>query len=239
MIWVPDKTGRFPRRPHYEVAELDHECEGIAETILLQRKGVVEYPLTTDDLLFGLEQHATVDQYADLPSDKGGDVWGMTKFCRDRSPEVRIDRRLSENARFENPFRTTISHEFSHVRFHGPLFAMLDESPGLFDEDGRRNQSCNRQQMESSTPYDWIEWQAAYCSGAILMPINALRKLATRFLREISSPVPKLHASCGGGRELIELVMTRFLVSSVAAKVRLGQQGFLTESQFFQPSLLT
>jgi len=25
MKWVPDSTGRFPERPHYELEELDYE----------------------------------------------------------------------------------------------------------------------------------------------------------------------------------------------------------------------
>lgn len=239
MIWVPDKAGRFPKRPHYEGAELDAECERLVENLLIRRKGAVKYPLATDDLLFGLEQQATVDQYADLPSDAAGEVWGVTRFRKDVQPEVRINQRLSESARFENPFRTTISHEFSHVQFHGFLFAMLDQSPRLFDEDGRCSQTCNRQQMESLAPYDWIEWQAAYCSGAMLMPINALRKVVIGFLREHSSPVATLSASSRIGQELIELVGAQFQVSPIAAKVRLAKVGFVTESTVFQPSLLT
>lgn len=165
MIWVEDKTRRFSRRPHYEARELDDECERITENLLTQRRGVVSYPVATDDLLSGLEQHAIVDQYADLPSDKLGEVWGVTNFRKGAKPEVRINHHLSEDPRFENPFRTTIAHESAHVLFHGPLFSMLDESPRLFEEDDQNSQSCNRNQVEASAPYDWIEWQAAYCSG--------------------------------------------------------------------------
>jgi hypothetical protein len=239
MKWFPDTTGRFPRRPHYEPSVLDDECERMTEDLLLKRRGVVEYPVSTDDLLFALEQEATVDHYADLPSDASGDIWAVTKFLKAGKPEVQISRRLSENQRLENPYRTTITHESAHVRFHGFLFAMLDQTPRLFEEDDRTSQTCNRQQVESSAPYDWIEWQASYCSGALLMPASAIRGLVTKFLRDRSVPVAKIHASSGEGRTLVEEVMARFQVSSLAAKVRLLKLGFLTDSEVIQPSLLT
>jgi hypothetical protein len=109
MIWVNDKTGRFPRRPHYEAGELDNECERITEDLIRQRKGSLTYPVATDDLLFALEQHAIVDHYADLPYAKSEEVWGVTNFSSGSRPVVRINRRLSEDPRFENPFRTTIT----------------------------------------------------------------------------------------------------------------------------------
>ncbi len=239
MKWVTDKTGRFPKRPHYAPGELDNECERMVEDLLRQRQGAVRYPVTTDDLLFGLEQHAIVDHFAELPSASSGDIWGVTNFSKHNLPEVRINRCLSPNPHLENPYRTTITHETAHVRFHGVLFSMYDQSPGLFQNEVRRSQSCNRQQVESSAPYDWIEWQAAYCSGALLMPINALRGVVIAFLREHSVPVSKLSPSSKEGAELVEEVIVRFQVSSLAAKVRLGKLGFLADSQVLQPSLLT
>ena len=237
--WVPDPTGRFPRRPHYEPGVLDDECERVAEELLLKRRGVIAYPISTDDLLFALDQQANVDHYADLDSDAKEEVWGVTKFLKDGKPEVRINRCLSENPRLENPYRTTITHETAHVRFHGFLFAMIEQTPRLFEDDDRSSQTCNRQQVESSAPYDWIEWQASYCSGALLMPAGAVRKLVTGFLRDRSVPVARLRASSRHGEGLVEEVMAQFRVSSLAAKVRLSKLGFLTDSEVVQPSLLT
>jgi hypothetical protein len=237
--WVPDPTGRFPRRPHYEPGVLDDECERVAEELLLKRLGVVAYPISTDDLLFALDELANVDHYAELDSNTSGEVWGVTKFLKDGKPEVRINRLLSENPRLENPYRTTITHESAHVRFHGFLFAMLEQTPSLFEDDSRNSQTCNRQQVESSAPYDWIEWQASYCSGALLVPAGAVRRLVTGFLRDQSVPVSKLRASSRYGEALVEEVMAQFKVSSLAAKVRLSKLGFLTDSEVAQPSLLT
>src|ERR1700682_4842966 len=141
--WCQDPTGRFPRRPHYEPGVLDDECERIAEGLLLERRGAIAYPISTDDLLFALDQEATVDHYAELPAAASGGVWGGTKFLKDEKPEVRINRRLSENPRLENPYRTTITHESAHVRFHGFLFAMIEQTPRLFEDDDRSSPTCN------------------------------------------------------------------------------------------------
>jgi Zn-dependent peptidase ImmA (M78 family) len=218
---------------------LDDECERVAEELLLKRRGIVAYPISTDDLLFALDHQASVDHYADLDSDASGEIWGVTKFVKEGKPEVRINRRLSENPRLENPYRTTITHESAHVRFHGLLFATIEQTPRLFEDDNRNSQTCNRLQVESSAPYDWIEWQASYCSGALLMPVGAVRKLVTMFLRDRSVPVAKLRSSSRHGEGLVEEVMAQFKVSSLAAKVRLTKLGFLTDSEVVQPSLLT
>jgi Zn-dependent peptidase ImmA (M78 family) len=116
---------------------------------------------------------------------------------------------------------------------------MLDQYPRLFGEDSRHNQTCNRNQVESLMPYDWIEWQASYCAGALLMPINAVRMVVTGFLRDRSVATAQIPESSIVGMELVEIIMQQFGVSSLAAKVRLSKLGFLTSSPILQPSLLT
>src|SRR5690242_20620387 len=116
MIWVPDNTGRFPKRPHYEPEELDAECESIIEDVLRKRHGKVEYPVSTDDLFFMLEQVAIVDSYATFEVE-GRDTWGESEFVPGQQSRVRIASRLAENNRLENPLRTTLTHEHGHVVF--------------------------------------------------------------------------------------------------------------------------
>jgi hypothetical protein len=48
---VPDPSGRFPRRPYYESGELDRECEVVLGGFLRRRRGEVQFPVDTDDLL--------------------------------------------------------------------------------------------------------------------------------------------------------------------------------------------
>jgi len=42
MIWVPDATGRFRERPHYEPDELDVDCEATIEDVLLKLHGRID-----------------------------------------------------------------------------------------------------------------------------------------------------------------------------------------------------
>jgi hypothetical protein len=53
--YVPDRTGRFSQRPHYEPKELDRECENIIAGFLKERHGAAKYPVSTDDLTVLIE----------------------------------------------------------------------------------------------------------------------------------------------------------------------------------------
>lgn len=119
MKWVKDKTGRFPQRPHYLPEELDEECEHTVLTFLRDRHGRVSFPIATDDLTVLIEGAVDdFDLYADL-SQENGDIEGVTDFFPGKRPKVRISRRLSEAPNLENRLRTTLTHEYAHVRFHG------------------------------------------------------------------------------------------------------------------------
>ncbi len=98
MKWVPDRTGRFAQRPHYEPVEINLECERTIADFLRRRRGAVSFPISSDDLIVLLEEEASdVDIYADLSAD-GSDVEGVTYFRPEGKPEVRISRRLAEEA---------------------------------------------------------------------------------------------------------------------------------------------
>ena len=67
--YVPDRTGRFSQRPHYEPQELDRECESLIAGFLKERHGAAKYPVTTDDLTVLIERDTeSLDQFADLSS---------------------------------------------------------------------------------------------------------------------------------------------------------------------------
>ena len=67
MRYVPDRTGRFSQRPHYEPKELDRECETIITKFLKERNGTANFPVTTDDLTVLIERDTeSLDLYADL-----------------------------------------------------------------------------------------------------------------------------------------------------------------------------
>lgn len=218
MKWVPDKTGRFPERPHYEPDELDSECERIVENLLLSRHREIRYPISTDDLILMLEKAAqSLDSYADLG---GEDVWGETTFLPGKKPKVRISKLLSEDERFENPFRTTITHEFSHIHLHAFLYEM--------NASGRPS-VCRRAQNQSPTEYDWMEWQAGYCSGALLMPKSAVHRLILELNKRWGFVTEAVETGTLQGQVLIAGVSATFRVSEDAARVRLVKLGYSVE----------
>src|ERR1700704_2811135 len=78
--YVPDRTGRFSQRPHYEPKELDRACENIIAGFLKERHGAAKYPGSTDDLTVLIERDTeSLDQFADL-SGYGRNVEGLTHF---------------------------------------------------------------------------------------------------------------------------------------------------------------
>jgi hypothetical protein len=234
MHWTRDRTGRFPERPYYHPEELEHECEHLITTFLGDRHGAVAFPIATDDLTVLVEQlGATLDLYADLSADERS-IEGYTEFVQGRKPLVRIARRLSDHPRYENRLRTTLAHECGHVWLHGALWEARWSQGHLFDGGTRLAYRCQQATMLRAPTSDWAEWQAGYVSGALLMPINALRDVIRRFLEReqvLGGPFP---VSSPAGRRLVREVMAAFAVSEEAARVRLLQRDVLTETSVVQ-----
>jgi hypothetical protein len=214
MKWVLDTSGRFAERPHYEPDELDSECEAIVESLLLNRHGRISYPISTDDLILMLEKRSeSLDLYANLGH---VDVWGETLFVAGKKPRVRIAKRLSENERFENPLRTTITHEFSHIHLHGFLFEMKTSEENLFTSQGSMHGKpsvCRRTQIQSPAMYDWLEWQAAYASGALLMPKRSVQKVVHGFRSRLQIEIGAIEIGTPEGGQLVEEMSNYFKVS--------------------------
>lgn len=233
---IRDNTGRFAERPFYEARDLDSECEGLIHNLLTKRHGKVEYPVATDDLTVLIEMHeAELDPYADLSS-YGDDVEGVTEFFADKPTRVSISERISCDERRENRFRTTLTHEFGHVKFHGPLWAQKFATGDLLEQGANANKAISRRDNILNAPQsDWMEWQAGYVSGALLMPATALRRLVSEYCRP-----RELHGNISVSSEhsvrLIEMVMARFAVSEEAARVRLLKLNLVTAAPR-EPSL--
>jgi hypothetical protein len=229
MKWVPDRTGRFPERPHYDPQELDYECERVITDFLRARYGRVTFPVATDDLTVLIERDvASLDVYADL-SGEGDEVEGVTDFFPSGNPGVRIDHRLTEDVRRENRLRTTLTHEFSHVRFHQFLWAAKAQQRTLFKSEADDNSAqCWREGILGASIVDWMEWQAGYASGAFLMPITPLKRIAADFLRSVHTYGP-LSQDNELAMQLMGLIQREFQVSQDAARVRLSQKGYFTE----------
>ena len=222
MRMIPDQKGRFAERPYYTNDELDRECEGLVRDLHRRRNQDVRPRITTDELQLLIELNdASLDSSADLTI-YGDDVEGVTAFHPDSDPEVSISDRLANDPRRENRLRTTLAHEFGHVHFHRHLWARKFQAGQLFDRGSRENKAiCKRDTILHAGNYDWMEWQAGYVSGAILMPVSSIRRLVSDYCQERD-----LHAAVAvrsdHGRQIVGAVMETFQVSQEAAEVRLN-----------------
>ena len=271
MKWVPDLTGRFKWRPYYNQEELDIECERLITDFLKDRYGERRLPLSTDDLCVLIERDTSdLDLYADL-STEGEDVEGLTEFFPNRKPAVKIARELSIDSRRHNRLRTTLAHEYGHVKFHSFLwdFGFSKQSggniiqklpvwrrrygrfrkafssryvprsyfsalPGIYDKASLIDYEpspgfrCKQSRIIDAPVSDWMEWQASYVCGAILMPLTHLRCIIRASCRETDfhSWIPSNSPSA---RELIVRIAESFDVPADAAQVRLKKLGFLQD----------
>ena len=228
--YVPDRTGRFSQRPHYSPAELDRECEIIINAFLKDRYGAIKFPVLTDDLTRLIEQDTEdLDLYADLSS-YGPDVEGLTEFRGGRKPSVKIAAALVEDERRENRLRTTLTHEYGHVRFHAYLWELEPPRPDLLKQNPNSNrQICKRDNILDAAQSDWMEWQAGYVCGALLMPATAVRRLAGAY-QESHGLFGVIGRADSHGRALIDATQTGFRVSADAARIRLLKLGILGET---------
>lgn len=226
---VPDKTGRFRERPHYDPFELDIECQGIITTFLRSLHGDAAFPISTEDLTKLIDRDTSdFDRYADL-SELEGDVEGVTDFFTDRKPTVRISRELSEDSRRENRLRTTLTHEYGHVKFHTYLFATQESLAQFHGLENRLASTCNRSSMLDAPVSDWMEWQAGYVCGSLLMPLNVFKSTVAEFLTKNDLFAP-LQVSSTEASSLVATVSRAFQVSGDAARVRLSRLNYVTST---------
>jgi hypothetical protein len=229
MKWVQDKTGRFATRPHYLPEDLDHECERIICAFLQRKYGKVEFPIKTDDLTILIEQTADLDAYADLSGDDG-DVQGVTEFTPGKRPVVRISERL-QVPYLENRLRTTLTHEWGHVHFHKFMFEVETRSRSLFGDDAPSiTNKCKRDNIVGASETDWMEWQAGYVCGAILMPAGPLIDTVQAFRQGNGLALSNLALNSEAGQRLIDTVAATFQTSKDAARVRLLKKRILTDA---------
>ena len=227
--YVPDRTGRFSQRPHFEPEDLDRECEGIVHRFLEENYGEAKFPVSTDDLTRLIERDSgDLDLYADL-SEFGPDVEGATEFRPGMRPCVKISAPLAGDARRENRLRTTLTHEYGHVHFHTSLWEVEALQRNLFTHNPNANKKiCKRDTILDAAQTDWMEWQAGYVCGALLMPVSHVRRLVKAY-RETHGLFGTVGHAGGHGLALIFEMRTAFHVSADAARVRLFKLGVLGE----------
>ncbi|WP_343030822.1 ImmA/IrrE family metallo-endopeptidase [Devosia marina] len=224
MRWCPDDKGRFHKRPFYKAEELDAECEKLLADFRREIGRKPDVAIDTDDLTVMIERHVgDLDVYADLSED-GPEVEGVTLFAAQRKPDVAIAERLTSDDRRSNRFRTTLAHELGHVALHDPLYQEKLAMGDLFAVVAEERLICKRDTMVDAPMTDWMEWQACYFSGALLMPRRAIIDLAKEHGDGITG-APRYGTEKGAN--LVADAMDRFLVSHDAARVRLSVLGLL------------
>lgn len=219
MKWIKDRTGRFPERPYYEEGEMDFECEQIVVEFLRNKYGKADLPISTGDITILIERDTSgLDQYVDF-SAEDEDIQGATDFFKSKKPAVSISDHPSKVSQMENRLRTTLTHEYGHVKFHDFLYKRLFQAQSLksFSIKGPR---CKRSSILNAAQTDWLEWQAGYASGALLMPISRLKEIVHVSLREWGF-YNNVSTTSDESRKLIERIATTFSVSGEAARVRL------------------
>jgi hypothetical protein len=218
---IRDRTGRFPRRPHWEIRELEQMCEETITSFLRQHFGFERIPVPTEAVTMLIERDAADLDLATNLSDDIHEVFGFTQFERGRKPLVTIARELWEQRHRNNRLRTTLTHEYGHVMLH----------TWLYDKYGaaRSSQRCYWQSLlPTGQVVDWFEWQAGYASGALLMPESFARRSAEAYFQNRSERPPVAKGSPEAS-VLCQRISLAFDVSVEAATVRLSQLGYLTD----------
>lgn len=211
---------------------MEGECESCAADLLLSLHGEIAYPLSTDDLTILIERFAELNLYADL-SEYGDDVQGLTKFEPGKKPIVAIDKRLAEDDRRVNRLRTTLAHEFGHVRFHNILFQRDAGGLPLFGSMAVFEQTCKPLGLTNAPKSDWMEWQAGYVCTALLAPA----RWVARLFEELGLGPVALELASPQAALAIERMAATFGISKEAARVRLSVLGRLADGR--QRSLLS
>ena len=225
MKWVRDRSRRVELRPYYAQEEIDVHCQDVVMEFLREKNGHVELPMSTDDLTVLIEQGVSaLDLYANL-SAEGRDVEGVTEFHRNEKPSVRVARYLSADPSRENRLRSTLAHEYGHVMFHNFVWNM-DPTRKRATSKRRRPPRCRRARIVAAPQADWMEWQAGYAGGALLMPVTPVRELVEDSLQEWGL-FRRVEADTDRHNQLVGRIAGAFAVSKDAAKTRLHMLGYV------------
>jgi Zn-dependent peptidase ImmA (M78 family) len=101
----------------------------------------------------------------------------------------------------------------------------------LFQERPKTEQIiCKRETILNAPHTDWMEWQAGYVCGAILMPASFVTELVSRYRQERKLCTSVIEGTTEA-KELLSEVQAAFEVSADAARVRLLKLGLLVSGQ--------
>jgi Zn-dependent peptidase ImmA (M78 family) len=147
---------------------------------------------------------------------------------------ILLDKSLQENLDYSiAPARFTLMHECAHQLLHGKYFHFLakrgDARTAAYSIQRQSEPQDGPIKNAEWTDEDWIEWQANYLAGALLLPKTRVsRALADGdavdvYWQRVKAKEKESHAYAG----LINYVAQYFRVSPRMADIRLQQTGFV------------
>jgi len=120
-----------------------------------------------------------------------------------------------------------MTHEYGHVHFHAYLWELNPPTPDLLKQMPLANkQICKRETIIGAKETDWMEWQAGYICGALLVPASPARDVLRDHM-EKHDLFGALQADSPDAGDAVRIVVDRFQVSQEAARLRLLQLGVL------------
>jgi hypothetical protein len=211
----------------------EDELERIAADALAQHKSVLPVkpgPIPIDLLieeLFGFNE-----TYEDLEPD----ILGEIRFGTEGRPlGIRVARRLGEisasNPRINQERRITLSHECGHGLAHSKYFAdrLRSERAPRFDGFGTEEVrlACHKRDINprivrpsgKSSSELWLEWEANYLMGVLLLPRDlTFRLLKPWFTCASNGVAPRLLPSTRRGAAIAAAANTFDVTEEFAAR---------------------
>jgi Zn-dependent peptidase ImmA (M78 family) len=229
LRYTKDTTGRFDQRPHFDPEEIENLCQKAFSDYIGETIGSVQYPITTDILTKFIESLTEdYDSFANMAEHGLADgVEGFTQYTLNSKPSVYINKRLSDHHYLEPRLRTTLSHEAGHVILHGPLFRQ-DSQCRLLRSTEEWEKPSPTTIAQRAVSRDWMEWQANYAMGALLMPRDAVKELTVWYEQRYGFE-PPFDLRIGHAQDLIKFTKKKFFVSDDAATIRLKHLFYLIE----------
>lgn len=188
--------------------------------------------LEVDKSILGLTCFA--DGYLGVYNEKSG---LETIFVKKNT--VIVDNELAEDKSMEGRYRFTCSHEASHWLLHRHMFEKDENQICMFDNSEAKVIKCLNRNIENiflyydfKTDGEWIEWQADYLGGAILMPSPSMYQAFTELLEKLSIHqyyifVDNQSCNIKNYRTVVNELSYKFNVSKKAVQVRLDKLGLI------------
>lgn len=181
------------------------------------------FPVTAEDLVALVEEHARdLNVYDDI-SHLGADVEGVTFFSVGVRPTVQISPELSQ-ATNQNRYKSTLAHELGHVVLHDPMF-QLRRADGLFGSLQQAFSVSFRDGAVSDSQADLYESQAWHFCRCLLMPPSEVFQLVTKALGDELSEIWRESEL---GQQIISSSARTFGVSEALARIHLTKIGAIT-----------